>query len=139
LKIFRSLSKPKGLINGIFTHPENLKPTSSNSNNTFLVFKKISQLLKGSPIDIKELNVTTTEIESLDQALNEIVSEVDLYRPVITVKELNDTYKGIDWMRLLNGTFRDTNIDIKLEDLVQVPDHQYLLQLSNVIRNQTNK
>jgi hypothetical protein len=139
LKIFHPFAKPKHVINGIFTNPENLKPTSSNFNNTFLPLKKIAQLLKGSPIDIKELNVTTTAIESLEQALNEIVSEVDPYRPVITVKELIATYKGIDWMRLLNGIFRDTNIDIKPEDLVQVPDHQYLLQLSNVIRNQTNK
>ncbi len=139
LKISHPFAKSKELINGIFTNPENLKPTSSNSNDLFLLLKKIAQLLKGSPIDTKEWNVTTTAIESLEQALNEIVSEVDPHRPVITVKELIGTYKGIDWMRLLNGIFRDTNIDIKPEDLVQVLDHQYLLQLSNVIRNQTNK
>ncbi len=139
LKISHPFAKPKELVNGILTHPENLKTTSFNSDDSNLGEKKIVEILKGSPIDIKQWNITITAILKVEQTLKEIVSEVDIYRPVITVKELIDTYKDIDWMRVLKGIFRDTNIDIKPEDLVQVSDHQYLLQLSNVIRNQTRK
>jgi hypothetical protein len=35
--------------------------------------------------------------------------------------------------------FKDTNIEIKPDDLVEVKDHQYLLQLSNVIFTQTKE
>jgi hypothetical protein len=56
--------------------------------------------------------------------------------PVITVQQLINTYKGIDWMKLLKGIFQDTNIEINLYDLVQVTDHNYLIQLSNLINSQ---
>jgi hypothetical protein len=97
------------------------------------------ELLKGSRIDIIDWYLKEMEIFDLMVSLNEIISENDINSPAITVKQLNDIYKGIDWMRLLNGIFLDTKIDIKLDDLVQVPDHHYLSQLSNVIRNQTNE
>jgi UDP-N-acetyl-D-mannosaminuronate dehydrogenase len=116
-----------------------LKTTSSNSNDSILGLKKFAKLLYGSPFDIKQFNKTTKEIENMQKELDEIVHENDIYSPVITVKKLIDTYEGIEWMRLLNGIFRDTNISMKQEDLVQVLNHRYLLQLSNVIRKQTKK
>jgi hypothetical protein len=127
------------LINGIFTRPQNSEIISSNSNDSNEGLRKLAERLKESSIDIKQFNITITDIQNLQKELNEIASENDVYSPVITVQNLFDTYKGIDWMRLLKGIFRDTNIEIKPEDLVQVPDHQYLSQLSNVIRNQTNR
>ncbi len=113
--------------------------TSSNSNDSTQVLRKLAELIKGSPIDINQFNIIIIAIENLQKELNEIVSENDRFSPVITVQKLIDTYKGIDWMKLLKGIFRDTNIEIKPEDLVQVPDHQYLSQLSSVIRKQTNR
>ncbi len=127
------------MINGIFTRPQNSEIISSNSNDSNEGLRKLAERLKESSIDIKQFNITITDIQNLQKELNEIASENDVYSPVITVQNLFDTYKGIDWMRLLKGIFRDTNIEIKPEDLVQVPDHQYLSQLSNVIRNQTNR
>jgi hypothetical protein len=114
-----------------------LEITSFNSNDSNQGLRKLAELLKGSPIDIKQFDITA--IENLQKELNEIASQNYVYSPVITVQKLIDTYKGIDWMRLLKGIFQDTNIEIKSEDLVQVPDHQYLSQLSSVIRNQTNR
>jgi hypothetical protein len=59
--------------------------------------------------------------------------------PAMTVEKLIDAFQGIDWMRLLNGIFRNTNIDIKPHDLVRVPFPQYLLQLSKIISNETKE
>jgi hypothetical protein len=116
-----------------------LEIISSNSNDSNEGLRKLAERLKESSIDIKQFNITITDIQNLQKELNEIASENDVYSPVITVQNLFNTYKGIDWMRLLKGIFRDTNIEIKPEDLVQVPDHQYLSKLSSVIRNQTNR
>ncbi len=125
---------------GIFTHPENWKITSSNSNsNDTEKLRKIAELLKGSPIDDKRWTSKNKAIGVLDKLLNKTESKDNLDIPKMTVEKLIDTYKGIDWMRLLNGIFRDINIDIKLQDLVQVPDRQYLLQLSKAISNQTKE
>ncbi len=107
---------------GIFTHPEK--------------FKKIP---KGSYIDDEQWTAKVKAIGELDELLNKNKFTINYESHVKTIEQLIDTYKGIDWMRLLNGIFRDTNIDIKLHDLVEVPFPQYLLQLSNVISNQTKE
>ncbi len=125
---------------GIFTHPENWKITSSNSNgNDTKKLRKIAELLKGSPIDDEQWTAKEKAIGELDELLNKNKPTNNYDSPLKTIEQLIDTYNGIDWMRLLNGIFRDTNIDIKLHDLVEVPFPQYLLQLSNVISNQTKE
>ncbi len=78
-------------------------------------------------------------IDNIVSKLKETVTPDNFLNPVITVKKLIDTYKGIDWMRLLKGIFQDTNIDIKPYDLVRVTDHNYLIELPNLIRNQTKE
>jgi hypothetical protein len=119
---------------GIFRHPESWKITSSNSNSNYTEnYKKIAEILKGSHIDDEQW----TQEKIVSEKLEELV--YDPPSPAMTVEKLIDTYKGIDWMRLLNGIFRDTNITIELHDLVQVQDHQYLLQLSNDFNNQTKE
>jgi hypothetical protein len=123
---------------GIFTHPQNLKITSSSSNgDDYEKLRKISELLKGSPIDDEQWNIKKKAIEELDKLLIKTESKVDVCSPVITVEKLIDTYESIDWMKLLNGIFGDRSI--KLNDLVQVQNHQYFSQLSDAIRSQTNK
>ncbi len=122
---------------GIFTHPQNRKITSNSDDNDPKKLRKIAELLKGSPIGDEQWNIKKKAIEELDKLLNKIKSEVDILSIEITVENLIDNYKGINWTRLLNGLFRETNI--KLHDLVQVQDHQYLLQFLDAIRNQTNE
>ncbi len=122
---------------GIFTHPQNWKITSNSDDNDPKKLRKIAELLKGSPIGDEQWNIKKKAIEELDKLLNKIKSEVDILSIEITVENLIDNYKGINWTRLLNGLFRETNI--KLHDLVQVQDHQYLLQFLDAIRNQTNE
>ncbi len=123
---------------GIFTHPQNWKITSSNSKgDDYEKLRKIAKLLKGSPIDYGQWTHEEIAIEELDKLLIKTESKVDVCSPVITVKKLIDTYKSIDWMKLLNGIFGDRSI--KLNDLVQVQDHQYFSQLSDAISSQTNK
>jgi len=122
---------------GIFRHPENWKITSTNSNSNYTEnFKKIAEILKGSPIDDEQWTVKKKAIGELDKLLNKTESNVSLNSPTITVENLIDDFQGIDWMRLLNGIFRNTNIYIKPNDLVRVPFPQHLLQLLNVISNQ---
>ncbi len=96
--------------------------------------EKIAELLKGSPI--KQYSVKAQAIKSIANKLKESVTQDNLLNPVITVQQLINTYKGIDWMKLLKGIFQDTNIEINLYDLVQVTDHNYLIQLSNLINSQ---
>jgi hypothetical protein len=122
---------------GIFTHPENWKIISSNSNGDDPdKLKKIAELLKGSPIDDKQWTVIKKAIRKLDKLLNNTEFNVNLYSRAITVEKLIDNYKGINWARLLDGIFRNTNIDIKPYDLVRVWSPKYLLKLSKVISNQ---
>ncbi len=123
-------------IVGIFTYPENWKITSPNTNgNDNEKFKKIAELLKGFPFNYEQWTAGEEKGEELEES-HEITLVYDTTDPVMTVEKLIDTYKGIDWMRLLNGIFRGTNIVIKLHDLVRVPSHQSLLQLSNFISNE---
>jgi hypothetical protein len=111
--------------------------TPSYYDDSHSILEQIAQLLKGSPI--KQYSMKAKAIESIATKLKETVTPDNFLNPVITVQELIDTYKGIDWMKLLKGIFQDTNIDIKPYDLVQVADHNYLIQLSNFIRSQTKE
>ncbi len=123
---------------GIFTYPQNWKITSSNSDdNDPKKLRKIAELLKGSPIGDEKWNIKMKAIEEIDKLLNKTKSKLNIVSITITVENLIDNYKGINWTRLLNGLFRETNI--KLHDLVQVQNHQYLLQFLDAIRNQTNE
>ncbi len=122
-------------IVGIFTHPQNWKITSNSNDDDP---EKLKKILKGSHIDDEQWTAKEKAIGELDELLNKNKSTINYDSPLKTIEQLIDTFKGIDWMRLLNGIFRDTNIDIKLYDLVQVQD-QYLLQLSDVISNLTKE
>jgi hypothetical protein len=147
LKITHPFVKPKENLVGIYTHPENLKITSYYGRiNDFYYsnLEGIEELLRGFPINESQRNLKYNEnqieeaIRNVEKKIYEVVSNHYNSR-LITVQQLNHTYKGIDWMRLLNGVFKDTNIEIKPDDLVEVKDHQYLLQLSNVIFTQTKE
>ncbi len=143
---FQKINDPdvdlKENIEGIFTHPQNWKKYSYNSNDDDPEklnpekLRKIAEILKGSPIDDEQWTVKKKAIGELDKLLNKTESNVSLSSPTITVENLIDDFQGIDWMRLLNRIFRNTNIDIKPNDLVRVPFPQYLLQILNVISNQ---
>ncbi len=146
LKITHPFVKHKENLVGIYTHPENLEITSSYyeggiSDFYYSNLESIEELLREFPIDERQRSLKYNEgqieeaIRNVEKEVYEIASH-HFDERVVTVEQLNHTYKGIDWMRLLNGVFKDTNIETKPDDLVQVQDHQYLLQLSNVIFNQ---
>jgi hypothetical protein len=137
---FQKINDPDAQLNivSIFTHPQNWKTTSNSNGNYTEELEKIAELLKGSPIDDEQWTPAEIASEKLQESFK-IELEDDLNSPVMTVEELNDTYIGIDWMRLLSGIFSHTNIHIKPHDLVRVPFPNYLLELLNITSNDSKE
>jgi len=103
----------------------------------------VAQLVKGSDIDYDQWTYAKRKVNDFEAQLNLIISPNDVKNmtknySIMTIKDLNQ-FKGIDWIRLLNGIFSNANVTVKQTDRVIVTDHKYFSQLFTVVSTQSKE
>lgn len=89
--------------------------------------------MKGSPIEENVWHIWRMTQRIKDDLEN--ITSTKSEQIIMPIKYIIKKYKGIDWMRLLNGILVKSNVTIKETDFVIVNDHAYFSRLYNNVIN----